>query len=110
MRLKILCGLFLAVFCMSLQAAEGHTGWRTLTSFGCHLNDGTCYFSVDGAAVGPAECLKTNIRFNTKTSVNGDTWSSMILAAHLANKRVQFYITGCYGSYPTFAYGQIEQS
>ena len=109
MKLKMLFGLLLAGFCMSLQAAEGNTGWRTLTSFGCHLNDGTCYFSVDGAAVGPAECLKTNIRFNTKTSENGDTWSSLILAAYLAGKKVHLNIAGCYGAYPTFSYGEIEK-
>ncbi|MCP4488100.1 MAG: hypothetical protein GY820_12390 [Gammaproteobacteria bacterium] len=104
------------VFCIAIliasansYSAEGGTGWRSITSFGCHLDDGTCYFNVNGGVVGSAECESSNIRFYTKTSENGDTWYSMILAAYVADKQVDLNIAGCYGAYPTFSHGKISK-
>ncbi|WP_218417929.1 hypothetical protein [Alteromonas lipotrueae] len=89
-------------------ATTGETGWRSIENFGCHLNDGTCYFTIDGQHVGNSECTNNNIRFSRKSSQNGEFWASMLLAAHMANKKISLNIEGCYGKYPTFTFGKIE--
>ena len=94
------------------EVISGGTGWRSITAFGCHLVDGTCYFDVSGTAVGPDGCHKRNIRFDSLNSPNGKTWLSLIQIAIATGKKVNFNIaTNCYTNqpaYPTFRWGQIE--
>lgn len=94
------------------EVISGGTGWRSITAFGCHLTDGTCYFDISGTAVGPEGCHKRNIRFNNLTSPNGKTWLSLIQIAIATGKQVNFNIaTRCYSNqpaYPTFRWGQIK--
>lgn len=94
----------------SLMASEGDTGLRNITGFGCHLEDGTCYFDIDGSPVGHSSCLGNNIRFNVIDSANGKTWLSIIEAAYIADKQVQLNISGCYSRqpiFPTFTFGRM---
>ncbi|MCW8880549.1 MAG: hypothetical protein OQK04_06590 [Kangiellaceae bacterium] len=92
------------------NASTGGTGWRNITSFGCHLTDGTCYFNIDGASVGESSCLGNNVRFDAQNMPNGRVWLSLIQQAIATKKKIQLNINGCYGTsiYPTFNYGQIE--
>ena len=104
--------LLLTNISFSAYSAEGDTGWRNITGFGCHLNDGTCYMDIDGPAVGPAECLSNNVRFDVLGSMNGKTWLAMIKTAYLLGKEVRFNIKGCYSFqplFPTFSWGRINK-
>lgn len=94
----------------STVASTGGTGWRKITSFGCHLVDGTCYFSIDGEPVGESNCLGNNVRFDALNMPNGKIWLGIIQQAIATKKKVNLNINGCYGTsiYPTFNYGQIE--
>jgi hypothetical protein len=111
MKKKLIILFALSVFSMHINAEEGSTGFRNITGFGCHLVDGTCYFNIDGGAVGPDECLSSNVRFNSQNSINGTTWLSLLQIAITTGKRIQLNIVGCYSlqpRYPTFNYGSIE--
>ena len=109
---RLLLKLSFSLFSVSCLANEGDTDWRNITGFGCHLMDGTCYINIDGPAVGPPECLKNDVRFDTANPPNGNTWLSIIELAYATNKRIRLNIIGCYAnqvSYPTFSYGRIEK-
>ena len=92
-------------------ANSGGTGWRNITSLGCHLTDGTCYFNIDGAPVGAESCTNNNVRFDVLNSPNGKTWLSLLQQAYASKTRVSLNINACYGNsnYPTFNYGAIEK-
>lgn len=98
----------------TVNAQTGASGWRTITAFGCHLTDGTCYFHIDGDAVGPEGCKNNSVRFNVLKSPNGKTWLSMIEMAYIAKRKVNLRILEtCYvdqPAYPTFSYGSISSS
>ncbi len=91
------------------QALAGPSGRRQILSMGCHLGDNTCYVYVSGDPIGPASCRSTSFRWNQKTDPNGQSILSLLTAAYLAGKPVDFYIndTACYAAqpgFPTFAY------
>ncbi len=109
MKSRLVFCITILITCANSFSAEGSTEWQSITAFGCHLDDGTCFFNVTGGVVGSPECESSHIRFNTKTSKNGDIWYSMILAAYVADKQVKLNIAGCYGAYPTFNYGHISK-
>lgn len=112
--LKRVAGLLITlsmVMWMTPSAAGTTTGYRNILDFGCHKNDGTCYVTIDGAAVGDITCTSNSVRWDSKNDVNGKTWLALIMAAKAQGKRVSFYIDGCYASqpmFPTFGYGVIE--
>lgn len=95
--------------------AWGQTGWsgfRTIIDFGCHNNDSTCFFTVDGPPVsGGSNCTSNSIRWDSKNDPNGKTWLAIILAAKASGSKVAFNINKCYTgqtSYPTFNWGFLE--
>ncbi len=93
------------------SSAGAPSGYRNILDFGCHKNDGTCYVTIDGAAVGDITCSSNSVRWDSKNDINGKTWLALIMAAKAQGKRVSFYIDGCYvnqPAYPTFGYGAIE--
>lgn len=101
----------LVMFFYNVNAQEGNTGLRNITGFGCHLNDGTCYFDIDGLAVGPVECVNNNVRFDSINSAGGKTWLSIIQIAITTKRRITLNIEGCYSNqpaYPTFKWGRLE--
>jgi hypothetical protein len=109
--MKIMLLIISSIFSANILAQEGSTGFRNIIGFGCHLNDGACYFDIDGGAVGLAECLSSNIRFNSQDTINGKTWLSLLQIALTTGKRIQLNIVGCYSlqpNYPTFNFGRIE--
>lgn len=88
-------------------SATGDSGWRDISHIGCHLNDGTCYVSLD-IDVGPAECSSNSIRWNKDNAASGKEIFSLLMAASAANKKVSFHISEqCYGNFPTFSYMSV---
>ncbi len=103
--------IILILFVQSGYASEGLTGYRNLTSFGCHLEDGTCFVEIDGNSVGASTCISNTIRFNVLNSLNGRNWLSLLQTAYIAKKQVNLNIEGCYvnqPTYPTFNFGYIN--
>ena len=81
---------------------------RHIMEIGCHLNDGTCYVTIDGEQVGPESCKSTSIRWNKETSVSGKETFSLLMTAFAAGHLVQFRVLdSCYESYPTFSYIKV---
>jgi hypothetical protein len=67
--------LVMLLVAATVSAVEA-SGWRTIVDFGCHRLDGTCFVTVDGAAVaGAPTCIQTSIRWDAKNDVNGKTYS-----------------------------------
>ncbi len=89
----------------SYSASTGGTGWREISEIGCHLNDGTCYVTLD-IPVGPSNCHNHSIRWNKNNSDSGKETLSLLMAASAAGKKVTFYVSdSCYDGYhPTFTY------
>ncbi|BCL73243.1 exported hypothetical protein [Vibrio nigripulchritudo MADA3029] len=84
------------------------SGWRDIKEIGCHLNDGTCYANLD-AAVGPAKCNSTSIRWNKDNAASGKETLSLLMTASAAGKKVRFNVVDtCYGIYPTFNYIVVQ--
>jgi hypothetical protein len=101
------------VLCVPGQALAGSSGSRQILSIGCHLWDNTCYVYVSGDPIGPTSCRNTSFRWNQKADPNGQSILSLLTAAYLAGKRVDFYIndTNCYAAqpaYPTFNYVMLN--
>ncbi len=88
--------------------ADTNSGSREIQQIGCHLNDGTCYVYIDGAAVGPSQCNNTSLRWNKDSANSGTEMLSLLMAAFAAGKKVNFRVVDtCYGSYPTFSFINI---
>lgn len=92
------------VLCIPSRALAGGSGSRQILSVGCHVADNTCYVYVSGDPVGPANCRSTSIRWNQKADANGQSILSLLTAAYLAGKQVDFYVrdTDCYAYQPVF--------
>ncbi|HIF9111852.1 TPA: hypothetical protein ACX6SN_002058 [Photobacterium damselae] len=101
--------MLLFIFLSPLShAATGGTGWRDITEIGCHLNDGTCYVSLD-IPVGPTNCHSNSVRWNKDHSDSGKETLSLLMAASAAGKKVNFHISdSCYGAFPTFNYMSVK--
>jgi hypothetical protein len=96
------------------QARAGLSGPRRILAMGCHLVDNTCYVEISGDPAGPASCRSTSVRWNQKTDPNGQSILSLLTAAYLAGKSVDFYVndTACYAAqpvFPTFTYIMLHQ-
>lgn len=83
----------------------------TIKNLGCHKKGTVCYGTLEDA-VGPSSCQNTSIRWKvTKDDLNTQLAYSTFLAAHVAGKRVSFYVSDtCFESmpsYPTFNYYSI---
>ncbi len=101
----------LSVLALSVPgvASAADTGPRDILDIGCHLFDNTCYVTVSGDAVGPASCRTNSIRWNSQSSPGGKNALSLLTAAFLAGKKVNFSVpdTSCYADQPfqpTFSY------
>lgn len=88
------------------------SGYRNILEFGCHKADGTCYVTIDGTPVtGGPSCVRNDVRWDSKNDVNGKTWLALVMFAKASQKKLGFYIDGCYvlqPAYPTFTYGVVE--
>lgn len=105
-RIKSVILIMACIVCQPLYA-EGSIGPRKILNIGCHLNDTTCYVTVEGSAVGPTQCSNTSIRWNESSSPGGKNTLALLMGAHMSGKPVLFYILDtCYASsiYPTFSY------
>lgn len=102
---SVLFVIFISPFSYS---STGSTGWREISEIGCHLNDGTCYVSLD-INVGPSNCHGSSVRWNKEHSDSGKETLSLLMAASAAGKKVNFYISdSCYGAFPTFNYMSVK--
>lgn len=83
--------------------AQANTGLRTITNLGCHMHDTTCWVEISGPPVGPANCRANQLRFNSN-SPNGKNLFSLMTAAFLAGKQVNFLVpdNACYQDQPSF--------
>ncbi|GLQ75931.1 hypothetical protein [Vibrio penaeicida] len=98
----------LSVLLMTSHFATASSGWREITQLGCHLNDGTCYATLD-TAVGPSKCRSTSIRWNKDNAASGKETLSLLMTASAAGKKVRFNVVEqCYGNYPTFNYIVVQ--
>ncbi|MGK3962892.1 hypothetical protein WMF38_01705 [Sorangium sp. So ce118] len=105
------CTMF-ALAIPSKASAEA-TGQRQILQIGCHLNDDICYVTISGSAAGPSRCRSTSIRWNSQSSTNGKNLLSLLTAAYLAGKKVNFAVSdsACFSdqpTYPTFDYANVE--
>jgi len=102
----------LVLLCQPCFAAEW-SGYRTVKTFGCHKGDGTCYVDIGGLAVtGASGCTSNSVRWDAQKDTNGKSWLALVMLAKSLNKKIGFYVNGCYASqpaFPTFAYGFIEE-
>ncbi len=93
-----------AVLLVGVPAFAGETGPVKVLGIGCHTVNSTCYVTVQNA-VRPTGCpASTSLRWDRANVNNGQAVLSLLTAAFLAGKSVNFAITGCYGGYPTFDY------
>lgn len=97
--------LTLSILATSVNAQS--TGPREIKQVGCHLNDSTCYVTLD-KSVGPDSCNSTSIRWNKDHSDSGKETLSLIMAAAASGNKVSFEISDeCYinqKTFPTFYY------
>ncbi|WP_444896850.1 hypothetical protein [Microbulbifer sp. SSSA005] len=84
------------------------SGEKEIIRMGCHLNDSTCYVTID-EVVGPEECSKNSVRWSSD-AVNGQETLAQLMAAFHAKKKVNFYLADtCHsGGYPTFGYFYVS--
>ncbi len=100
-------------FSFAESTAEDVTGvvYRNIEAIGCHLNDKTCYITVDEKVGLQGECFGTSVRWYSD-AINGKETFSMFLAAKMANKEIALYVKdGCFdggGNYPTFSYMSVR--
>jgi len=98
--------IVLILFSQFGQAA-GHTGPKKILEVGCHKEDGTCFATIEGGAVGPSSCRSGSIRWST-ADANGKSILSLLLGAYLAEKPANFWIIdSCFSgntSFPTFSF------
>ncbi|MCB1214378.1 MAG: hypothetical protein KDK66_02760 [Deltaproteobacteria bacterium] len=102
---KIILSLFISILSLSpatVFAIDYPTGLRTITRVGCHINSNICFANLAGDFVGvPSQCEATSVRWET-TNPNGKEMLSMIMAAYVAGKKIDFMIDSCFGPQPTF--------
>lgn len=108
----VLASLFLAVIYPSAANAAGMTGPRKILAMGCHNdNSGICFVDLEGAAVGASTCSSTTVRWDAVTVSGGKIQLTLLSAAYVAGKPVNFYIPDtCFSiqpNYPTFAWSVI---
>lgn len=88
-----------------VSRAGQETGFRNITSVGCHRSDGTCFIIVDGSGFygGGATCseIRNEVRFSTEDA-NGKRNYMTLLSAYMVGKKVSFYVNGCYVNQPAF--------
>lgn len=84
---------------------------RKIVDIGCHLSNDTCYVTLSGTQFGSAEkCIygpSTEFRFGSGTPHGKRVYASL-LAAFLAKKTVDAYITGCFEGRITLEYFHIR--
>lgn len=104
---KTVIFLILLMAC-SQSFAELQT--KKIVKVGCHRGDGTCFAYVDTDISSNANCNGNDRSFRWDlSSVNGQSFLSMLLAAELADKSVTFAETGCFGGFPSFSYLLINK-
>ena len=108
---NILCLILLIYPFVSYSESSGA---RSITAIGCHKSDNTCFLSISGAPVGPANCSSTSLRWNETNDANGKAALALLTTAFMAGKLVIFYVTdnACYTyqpNYPTFSYFNIAR-
>lgn len=85
---------------------------RKIIDIGCHTWDDTCFITLSGTPFGANEnCIDkpiNELRFPSST-INGKRTYASLLAAFLAKKTVDIYISGCGpGGWPYLAYFHIR--
>lgn len=103
--------LLSAIFVFTIGVTHAQeTGLRSITGYGCHKSDGTCYVLFDGPSVsGGPDCIGNQLRWDAKNDANGKSWLAMIMMAAANGKKVSFFVAGCYSPpFPTFSYGSVE--
>lgn len=99
-----------ALSCVTNQSMAGDTGSRNIIDFGCHTGNSICYATIDGAPVGDEfGCSSSSVRWNADESPSGKRLFAIIQGAFLSGTRVQFFITGCLSTYPTFSYASATK-
>jgi hypothetical protein len=109
---KILAFFVFIFMSLPAGAVTGWTGFRSISDFGCHNTDGTCYLTIDGDEVsGGSNCTSRSIRWDSRNDPNGKTWLALLLTAKSLGTKVGFYVGSCYAMqpvYPTFYWGALE--
>lgn len=83
---------------------------KKIVKVGCHRNDGICFAYVDSDIISNDNCNGNDRSFRWDiTSVNGQSFLSMLLAAELGDKSVTFAESGCFGGFPSFSYLLINK-
>lgn len=87
----------------SVVLACEHSGPRSILNIGCHVDGSVCYMTLEGAPVGAASCMSTNIRWGGADQA-GRTTLSLMYGAFLAGKKVDLCVdtTGCFAAQPAF--------
>ncbi|WP_342375089.1 hypothetical protein NVS55_27780 [Myxococcus stipitatus] len=100
---KLMMVSVVAVLGFAGEAAATPTGLRKILNMGCETDRNICWVDVSGAAVGPAGCSSTSLRFSP-ASTNGKSILSLLTGAFLAGKEVNFEVntTTCFAEQPTF--------
>jgi hypothetical protein len=104
--------LLFAVTMPDITNAGGMTGPRKILSMGCHNDSsGVCYLDIEGSAVGAVSCYGTTIRWDAVNVPGGKIQLSLLTAAYIAGKPVNFYIPdACFSlqpAYPTFGWNSF---
>lgn len=112
-KLTVLTVLLIASAISSMAYADGNSGFRFISVLGCHKSDGTCFIDLAGDPITgtPSTCTQNSIRFDAQKEANGKSILALAAIAKATNRRIQFYINGCYANqpmYPTFGYAFIE--
>lgn len=111
---KISFGLLISILSLSPMTAfaiDYPTGLRTITRVGCHINNNICFANLAGDPVGvPGTCEATSVRWET-TNPNGQEMLSMVMAAYVAGKKMEFQVDACFvpqPNYPSFRWAITE--
>lgn len=104
---KMLCFSVAAMAVLAGQAQASSTGKRQIVAIACHNDANICIARLSGAAFGPPACQSTEVRWNEKNDPGGHSSLSLLTAAFLAGKTVEFSIRDdkCFTEqplYPTF--------
>lgn len=92
--------LFMGIIFLGSVQAASHVGG--IERVGCHVNSNMCFAYIDIPIT--SSCASNDSFRWDITSPNGSSTLSILLAAHAAGKKVEFYESGCYMNFPSFAY------
>ncbi|MBU2714207.1 hypothetical protein [Zooshikella harenae] len=101
------------IFLSTSFAEAEEPSWTQIKSVGCHTTDTTCFVEISGNFVGPSACKSNSLRWNRKTSPNGNATLSLLTTAFAAGNLVSFQVAEeCYQdqpNYPTFRWFNIKR-